>query len=168
MKKIDWSYHRPGWTSCRKAQEFLANASVEIKKEQHAKKETINATGAIELARQASDIYAAKGKKVVHLNMKKDEPDDETLTKLIVGPSGNLRAPTLRRGKTLIVGFHQETYERIFDWLKNRWPESNRYRPFGKQRKGAAFDPVVYWLSWQQPRNICSHLSFGLQPWSIA
>lgn len=46
--------------------------------------------------------------------MKKDPPDDETLTKLIVGPSGNLRAPALRKGKTLVVGFNQETYEKIF------------------------------------------------------
>jgi arsenate reductase-like glutaredoxin family protein len=66
------------------------------------------------LARQATDIYAAKGKKVVHVNMKKDRPDDETLTKLIVGPSGNLRAPALRKGKTLVVGFHPETYASIF------------------------------------------------------
>jgi arsenate reductase-like glutaredoxin family protein len=87
---------------------------VAIVKEQHAKKETINAEGAIELARQAGEVYAAKGKKVVYLNMKKDQPDDEALSKLIVGPSGNLRAPTLRRGKTLVVGFHQETYEKVF------------------------------------------------------
>ena len=39
---------------------------------------------------------------------------DETLTKLIVGPSGNLRAPTLRKGKTLVIGFDQETYEQMF------------------------------------------------------
>jgi len=66
------------------------------------------------LARTANDIYAAKGKKVVHVNMKKDKPDDETLAKLIVGPSGNLRAPTLLKGKTLVVGFNQETYQQLF------------------------------------------------------
>jgi arsenate reductase-like glutaredoxin family protein len=85
-----------------------------VKDEQNAKKATIPAADALALARQADDIYAAKGKNVVYVNMKKDKPDDETLTKLIVGPSGNLRAPTLRKGKTLIVGFHQETYEQVF------------------------------------------------------
>ena len=85
-----------------------------MKEEQSAKKATIVATDALALARQVSDIYAAKGKQVVHVNMKKDSPDDETLTKLIVGPSGNLRAPALRKGKILVVGFHQETYETIF------------------------------------------------------
>lgn len=100
--------------SCGKAQEFLAKATVEVKEQQHAKKEVIDAEGALKLARTVNDVYAAKGKKVVHLNLKKDQPDDETLTKLIVGPSGNLRAPALRRGKTLIVGFHQDTYEQLF------------------------------------------------------
>ncbi|MEZ6006130.1 MAG: ArsC family (seleno)protein, partial [Planctomycetota bacterium] len=32
----------------------------------------------------------------------------------MLGPSGNLRAPTIRKGKTLIVGFHEELYEEIF------------------------------------------------------
>ena len=100
--------------TCGKTQEFLASADVEVKVEQNAKKATIPAAGALALARQVDDIYAAKGKNVVYVNMEKDKPDDETLTKLIVGPSGNLRAPTLRKGKTLIVGFHQETYEKVF------------------------------------------------------
>ncbi|MBC8353129.1 MAG: hypothetical protein H8E66_14125 [Planctomycetes bacterium] len=100
--------------TCGKTQEFLANADVEVKEEQNATKETIKAADALVLARTVNDIYAAKGKKVVHVNMKKDKPDDETLAKLIVGPSGNLRAPTLRKGKTLIVGFNQETYEQLF------------------------------------------------------
>ena len=56
-------------------------------------------------------LYAAKGKKVVHFDLKRDKPDAETLQKLILGPTGNLRAPTLRSGKTLIVGFNQEMYE---------------------------------------------------------
>lgn len=100
--------------TCGKTQEFLAKADVEVKEEQNAKKATIPATDALALARTVNDIYAAQGKKVVHINMKKDRPDDETLARLIVGPSGNLRAPTLRKGKTLVVGFNQDTYEKLF------------------------------------------------------
>jgi arsenate reductase-like glutaredoxin family protein len=59
------------------------------------------------------DIYAAKGKNVVHLNMKKDKPDAATLSQLLLGPTGNLRAPTLRKGKTLLVGFDEGTYEKV-------------------------------------------------------
>ena len=28
----------------------------------------------------------------------------------MVGPTGNLRAPTIRRGKTVLVGFNEEAY----------------------------------------------------------
>ena len=58
-------------------------------------------------------LYAAKGKKVVHVDLKKEKPDDEILTKMVLGPTGNLRAPTLRKGKTLIVGFNAEMYDEL-------------------------------------------------------
>lgn len=79
-----------------------------------ARKATHSAADALKLAAEASEIYVAKGKSVVHVNMKKDKPDAETLTKLIVGPTGNLRAPTLRLGTTLVIGFNQEMYENLF------------------------------------------------------
>lgn len=69
---------------------------------------------ALALAQSVDEIYAAKGKNVVHLNLKKDKPDTESLTKLLLGPTGNLRAPTLRRGKTLVVGFDEATYRKVF------------------------------------------------------
>jgi arsenate reductase-like glutaredoxin family protein len=68
----------------------------------------------MKLAAAATEIYVAKGKSVVHLNIRRDNPDAETLKKLIVGPTGNLRAPTLRLGKTLVVGFNREMYEKLF------------------------------------------------------
>lgn len=36
------------------------------------------------------------------------------LAEVVLGPTGNLRAPTLRRGKTWIVGFNDELYEQQF------------------------------------------------------
>jgi len=68
----------------------------------------------LSLAREAAEIWAAKGKKVTHLDLKKDRPDADTLCRLLLGPTGNLRAPTLRVGRKLIVGFDEETYRRIF------------------------------------------------------
>lgn len=32
----------------------------------------------------------------------------------LLGSTGNLRAPTVRAGKTLLVGFNQEAYEKVF------------------------------------------------------
>lgn len=42
--------------------------------------------------------------------MKTDPPDDDTLAAHLLGPTGNLRAPTLRQGRTLYVGFHADAY----------------------------------------------------------
>ncbi len=115
MSKIQWSYHRNGCKTCGKTQAFLAAHELAADEQVDARKVRIQAADALALARQVNDIYATRGQKVIHLNMKKDHPDDETLVKLLIGPSGNLRAPTLRKGKTLVVGFDQETYEQIFD-----------------------------------------------------
>jgi hypothetical protein len=57
-------------------------------------------------------VFVAKGKKVVSFDMKAP-PDDETLVAHLLGPTGNLRAPTLRRGRTLLVGFSAEAYQQV-------------------------------------------------------
>jgi arsenate reductase-like glutaredoxin family protein len=52
----------------------------------------------------------AKGKQLVAFDMKRNPPDDETLLAHLLGPTGNLRAPTLRKGKRLLVGFNEDAY----------------------------------------------------------
>ena len=69
---------------------------------------------ALELARGANRVVIAKGKKVLDYDMKKEAPEDDDLIKGLIGPSGNLRAPTFVVGKTLLVGFHPEAYEEVF------------------------------------------------------
>ncbi len=39
---------------------------------------------------------------------------DEALLKAVIGPSGNLRAPAIRKGKTWLVGFNPEGFEAAF------------------------------------------------------
>ncbi len=81
-----------------------------------AVKETVDAgvklgqEAALKLASGASTIVIARGKHVVTFSMKKDRPDDDTLLSHMLGPTGNLRAPTIRRGKTLVVGFSEAAY----------------------------------------------------------
>ena len=64
-----------------------------------------------ELIRGSSKIFIAKGKKL-------DEFPGGKATKEIVekmlGSTGNLRAPTIRVGKTLLVGYNEETYRKVF------------------------------------------------------
>ena len=45
--------------------------------------------------------------------MKKDAPDDATLLAHLLGPTGNLRAPTIKKGKTLYVGFNADLYQSL-------------------------------------------------------
>ena len=75
-----------------------------------ANKTKLGAEDALRLARAASKVIAAKGKNVVAFDMKKTPPSDEELLAALLGPTGNLRAPTVRIGKTLLVGFQAEMY----------------------------------------------------------
>jgi hypothetical protein len=78
-----------------------------------ATKERRGRDEALELARSVARVVAARGKRAVTFDMKKDPPDDETLLAYLLGPTGNLRAPTLRVGDTLLVGFGEEAYRRV-------------------------------------------------------
>jgi len=65
------------------------------------------------LAGAASRIVCAKGSAVVEFDMDRDPPSQADLLKHMLGPTGNLRAPTIRVGKTVVVGFDEETYRSI-------------------------------------------------------
>jgi arsenate reductase-like glutaredoxin family protein len=66
------------------------------------------------VVKKVNHLLVAKGKKLVELNLKKDDPTEEEILKLILGPTGNLRAPTLIVGKKLLVGFNEEMYDKVF------------------------------------------------------
>jgi arsenate reductase-like glutaredoxin family protein len=113
-KAVDWSYHRNGCQTCGKTVAFLEAEEIPVTTQVNAKKTILADAEALEFARAADELYATKGTKVVHINLKQERPDDEALLKLLIGPSGKLRAPTLKVGKTLIVGFDDATYRKIF------------------------------------------------------
>jgi hypothetical protein len=70
---------------------------------------------ALALARAADTVVVAKGKKVLTFDMKGAPPDDNTLAAALLGPTGNLKAPTLRVGDTLLVGFGEAAYRQVLD-----------------------------------------------------
>ncbi len=63
------------------------------------------------LAKQASKVIVAKGRRV-------DEFTGGAAGKAVVdamlGPTGNLRAPTIRKGKTVLVGFNEDVFRKLF------------------------------------------------------
>ena len=65
------------------------------------------------MLKDVDELYAAKGKRLVHVDLKRGKPPRAELLGLLLGPTGNLRAPTLRKGRTLIVGFDDATYTRL-------------------------------------------------------
>jgi arsenate reductase-like glutaredoxin family protein len=78
-----------------------------------ARKSTLKEKEALALVGEVDEIFASKGKQVVHLDLKREKPDKATLLGLLLGPTGNLRAPTLRKGRTLVVGFDEATYGEV-------------------------------------------------------
>jgi arsenate reductase-like glutaredoxin family protein len=98
---------------CKKAQGFLESNAWEVSEQADASKQRRGREEALALAKSVERIVVAKGKKVVSFDMKGDSPDEETLLAHLLGPTGNLRAPTLRRGKTLLVGFSDEAYRQV-------------------------------------------------------
>jgi len=78
-----------------------------------ARKTRMGPKEAMALLDGANELLAAKGKKVERIDLRKGKPDKATVARLMIGPSGNLRAPTLRVGKKVLVGFDEETYEKV-------------------------------------------------------
>jgi hypothetical protein len=67
---------------------------------------------ALELAKSADTVVVARGKKALTFDMRAP-PDDDTLAAALLGPTGNLKAPTLRVGTTLLVGFGEAAYRQV-------------------------------------------------------
>jgi hypothetical protein len=63
------------------------------------------------LARAAKRVLVAKGKQVRELAGGPRVGDE--VVDAMLGPTGNLRAPTLRVGDTLLVGFDEERYREV-------------------------------------------------------
>jgi len=68
----------------------------------------LGADDARELLRHASRLIVAKGKQVSEFELG-GEPADAAVAAML-GPTGNLRAPTLTVGKTVVVGFNEPAY----------------------------------------------------------
>ena len=63
------------------------------------------------MAKQATRVIVAKGKKVSAWKPA-GKPASETVAAML-GPTGNLRAPTIRVGKTVVVGFNEDAYRDV-------------------------------------------------------
>ena len=76
-----------------------------------ARKTRIGKDEAWALLKTASSVSVAKGKKVLTFALA--ECEKGTLLQQVMGPSGNVRAPTYRVNDRFVVGFNVDLYE---DW----------------------------------------------------
>jgi arsenate reductase-like glutaredoxin family protein len=58
-------------------------------------------------------VLVARGKAWRRIDPARSATTDDELAAALLGPTGNLRAPTARVGRTLMVGFHPEVYESV-------------------------------------------------------
>lgn len=72
----------------------------------------LQAADSKELLSSASKLIALKGKKISEFRGGKDATDEAIASML--GPTGNMRAPTIRTGKMLIVGFNEDVFSKTF------------------------------------------------------
>lgn len=73
-----------------------------------ARKNVIKADGAWEIFKEAETLHVGRGKKTQVFTP--DAKSKEEILKVSLGRTGNLRAPTLRIGKVLYVGYNDEMY----------------------------------------------------------
>lgn len=83
-----------------------------VGEEVDAKKEVITSEDVWPVLSAAETVYIASGKKTLEFTPSNNNKDE--LIKKATGRTGNLRAPTVRRGELLYVGFNQEMYNKLF------------------------------------------------------
>jgi arsenate reductase-like glutaredoxin family protein len=90
-----------------RTREVLDRNKAVVAAERSARKEPFSDKEVRELLKQVNTVIIAKGKKSNRLEAKKVKLAD------LKGPTGNYRAPIVRRGKTLVVGFSPDTLDEI-------------------------------------------------------
>lgn len=82
---------------------MLEDRKATVKEERNSRKQPLSDNEARALIASVSQVIVAKGKKFEEL------PASKAKIANLKGPTGNYRAPMLRKGKTLLVGFHADT-----------------------------------------------------------
>lgn len=58
-------------------------------------------------------LVSAKGKSVARIDLTRQTRSKADVERLMIGPTGRLRAPTFRVGRTLVVGFDEASYRAL-------------------------------------------------------
>ena len=93
--------------SCVRTREVLDRTKAKVTEERSSKAAPMKDADVKALLAAVDEVVVAKGKKAVTSPAKAVALDD------LKGPTGNYRAPMLRVGRRLLVGFHPATLESL-------------------------------------------------------
>jgi len=113
-RTIDWYYHRNSCATCAKADAYIEAKGLKAKNTVDARKDKLGKREIAQILRKSNRVVATKGQKVLDWDLKREPPIEKDLYAALLGPTGNLRAPAIRQGKTLIVGFSEEAWGKVF------------------------------------------------------
>lgn len=111
---ISWYYQRTSDATCAKADAYIESRGIKVREAVDARKEKLGKREIAQILRKTARVIATKGKKVIDWDLKRDPPIEKELYEALLGPTGNLRAPSIRSGKTLAVGFSEEAWDKVF------------------------------------------------------
>lgn len=108
MSAIDLFYARPSCESCQKVRARLAERGVVVRDERSTR-EPFSEAEVVALLDAVREVWLTRGRKVDERPAAAVRPDD------LRGPTGGFRAPMLRRGRRLLVGFDAATVDRFLE-----------------------------------------------------
>ncbi len=111
---ISWYYQRSSDATCAKADAYIDERKIKTREIVDARKEKLGKREIAQILRKTARVIATKGKKVLDWDLKRDPPIEKELYEALLGPTGNLRSPSIRSGKTLIVGYSEEAWDKLF------------------------------------------------------
>lgn len=109
---IEWYYQRAGCTACAKAREFLADYELDIREQVDARRTRIGPSDVGKVVKDADLLLVSDGRSVRRYELKRAHDRSDMLARM-VGPTGNLRAPTLKRNGLVVVGYHADSMREL-------------------------------------------------------
>lgn len=86
---------------------MLEKKKVAVKEERQSRKQPFSDAEVKALLKSVDEVVIAKGKSSRRVDAGEAGPDD------LRGPTGNYRAPIVRKGKTLLVGFNEDALKEL-------------------------------------------------------
>lgn len=112
MKNVDWYYQRKGCKTCAKTDAFLTQHQLKVSQLVDCKKQPMGKDDLQPLLSQVNQVLAVRGSAVKRYQTPFDQSE---VLGAVLGPTGNLRAPSLRQGQTLYVGYDSELYSGLLN-----------------------------------------------------